>query len=78
MRIYIERMWKTCYRDFQVGGPSNFSIPHMRSIIRRLLNFCILPISSPFEHCVLRERVRGLNLLRDSLRKVNRYVGISK
>ena len=39
---------------------------------------CVLPISPPFEHRVLRERVRSLNLLRDSLRKVNRYVGTSK
>ena len=38
----------------------------------------ILPISPPFEHRVLRERVRSLNLLHDSSRKVNRYVGVSK
>ena len=38
----------------------------------------ILPISHLFEHCVLRERVHSLNLLRDSLHKVKHYVGISK
>ena len=37
----------------------------------------VLPISPPFEHHVLHERVRSLNLLCDSLRKVNRYVGIN-
>ena len=36
----------------------------------------VLPILPPFEHRMLRERVRSLG--RDSLLKVNRYVGISK
>ena len=36
----------------------------------------LLPISTPFEHRVLRERMCSLNLLRDSLRKVNRYLAL--
>ena len=64
-----QREWPACSRPVTQRG-------HALTHVQTQAKSTVLPISPQFEHRVLRERVCSFNLLRDSLRKVNRYVGI--
>ena len=80
MAVYGSSVERNCFRRFEkqaIEKLKNFILPGQGAVCGRIYQY-ILPILPPFEHRVLRERVRSLNLLRNSLRKVNHYVGISK